>query len=1125
MHTCPGAQAPKLQLEGRQLPPAQAVPTGQATPTHAVSTQALPVQTEGGGHTATQGSPPSATTTSRQLPSSAQPSGQSQTGGGTGLPQAQASCMHNNAHVKSSGRRRVRQSMGGQRYYGAHESGSTNLGPKFSVGSQQGEVVAAPSTSSHNAPVLLLRSVVLLSVAAAMAGCGSCGTQPPVQVDSGEEDAGCVCADGGACLEDGGCGVEVADGGGEECGFFCPHSFVCSGGRCVEAACAKVVCGTRERCAGGACLPTSCGAAPCPPGWVCEGAACVDPACVGVACPAGKVCANGSCQATACGSTTCGPGLACAQGKCVATTCLGVVCPVGTECALGGCAATSCAGQACQAGFVCDQGKCIPPVCVGVACQVGEECAGGVCMLRQCFDRECPPGSYCTREGCTAATCANISCAAGHACAAGECKPLACAGQTCGPGWVCEGGACVSALCVGVQCTQGRVCAAGVCASPGTDADGDLRADSADNCPATYNPGQANTDGDAFGDSCDCGDQDWLVYPGSVERFSDGVDNDCDGLVDCADPDVAADCTPEGTSDAGVGPICFPNGWCWANPLPQGVRLNGVWGSGPNTVWAVGEQGTILRWRGAGWAAMESPTSLNLNSIWGSGKNEAWAVGDVGKVLRWNGTRWTDTGSVGAPLYSVWGSSFRDVWVVGALGTARHWNGASWTTAPTGTTDHLRVVMGSGAQDVWAGGDNGTLAHWDGAAWALAPSGTSGTIVGLWVDSPFFALATTDEVSGMTLHWTGSTWVGYQQAGFAGFPLWGLGSQTVLGGQGGLWAHDQWRAVAPSGAIRVNGLWGSAATDVWGVGDMGFVTHWNGAQWSPLKLYGDRPSETKRAVHGFGSAEVWAAGKLVHVWGGNSWSPSDPGGLGSWGLAGLWGSSPSDVWVVTPVVGGAFSYWNGSEWRTDWMLTVLNFCHDVWGTGPSDVWCAGNDGHRFAMSYWNGTLWDNGTMTPRGATQIPGTGVGIWGADPQNYWVVGSNGNSSQAADGGVILHWNGVSWDQEPSGSLPPMTAVSGTSATDVWVVGERGTILHSDGVAWTAVDGGVGVNLNSLHARASDDVWAAGDFGAVIHWNGSGWESLPGPSHYYFTAVWANSASDVWLFGPDGIVLRRQP
>jgi hypothetical protein len=49
--------------------------------------------------------------------------------------------------------------------------------------------------------------------------------------------------------------------------------------------------------------------------------------------------------------------------------------------------------------------------------------------------------------------------------------------------------------------------------------------------------GITDVDGDGFDSIDDCDDGDADIYPGAAEDCSDGIDNDCDELIDADDPD------------------------------------------------------------------------------------------------------------------------------------------------------------------------------------------------------------------------------------------------------------------------------------------------------------------------------------------------------------------------------------------------------------------------------------------------------------------------------------------------------------------------------------------------------------------------------------------------------------
>jgi hypothetical protein len=109
---------------------------------------------------------------------------------------------------------------------------------------------------------------------------------------------------------------------------------------------------------------------------------------------------------------------------------------------------------------------------------------------------------------------------------------------------------CSSATCEDygndkVSCTQDS-CSLGNCYWNGNscciDNDNDDICDAVDNCPNVYNPNQENSDEDKRGDACEvCIYEPLLFEPAEQKELNcnDGIDNDCDNLVDCQDVDCA----------------------------------------------------------------------------------------------------------------------------------------------------------------------------------------------------------------------------------------------------------------------------------------------------------------------------------------------------------------------------------------------------------------------------------------------------------------------------------------------------------------------------------------------------------------------------------------------------------
>ena len=242
--------------------------------------------------------------------------------------------------------------------------------------------------------------------------------------------------------------------------------------------------------------------------------------------------------------------------------------------------------------------------------------------------------------------------------------------------------------------------------------------------------------------------------------------------------------------------------------------LTQIWGISETDIFAVGDNGTLLRYDSGNWILMSGRTTEGLHGVWGNSGTNVFAVGDKGTILRYDGNAWNlmETGTTDG-LQGIWGSSGTDVFAVGDNGVVLHYDGSGWTPMNQGKTEGLHGVWGSSGTDVFAAGDNGTILHYDGNGWHSLSTGITIGLRGVWGSSKTDIFAVGD--NGTILHYDGSNW-------------------TLMNGDTD---RHLWH------------VWGTAGTDVFAVGNLGTILHYDGTRWTPM---------------GSGTEE-----KLIGVWAGS----------------------------------------------------------------------------------------------------------------------------------------------------------------------------------------------------------------------------------------------------------------
>ena len=245
--------------------------------------------------------------------------------------------------------------------------------------------------------------------------------------------------------------------------------------------------------------------------------------------------------------------------------------------------------------------------------------------------------------------------------------------------------------------------------------------------------------------------------------------------------------------------------------------------------------------------------------------------------------------------------------------------------------------------------------------------------------------------------------------------------------------------------FHLNGIWGSAAGDVYTVGATGSILHWNGTAWSLMT------------------------------------SPT------SQELFGIWGSGAGDIYAVGAA--GTIIHYDGSAWTTMTSQTTQNLKR-VWGSGPADIWAVGEGS---TILHFDGTSWTNLN------TAIAGDLSAVWGSAAQRRLRRGGRAAAPHPALQRVRLVGR-------PHAHPASSTASGARLANNIYAVGwngAAGTILHYNGTTWASMTSNTAAVLYDVWGSGPGDIYAVGtDYTgggnnpAILHFDGTTWSTMSSPA-----------------------------
>lgn len=365
-----------------------------------------------------------------------------------------------------------------------------------------------------------------------------------------------------------------------------------------------------------------------------------------------------------------------------------------------------------------------------------------------------------------------------------------------------------------------------------------------------------------------------LVIAACAENDEDPVeapDAGFDAPVIEAQADTNAPDAPD-VVDA-VTRTCSDQGFCHTS-LPPDKTLRDVWGDG-TTVWAVTEEGDVLRWDGTAWTIHARELGA-LFAIWGSGPTDLW-IGGANGVFHGTGASAqaivfqpvATPGDDTIAIKSIWGAGPNDLWAVGGatdeFGTSRGKvlryratgdAGPAWSVDALSSRPLAFSRVFGGASGVWVGGDDGSEVSQTGGVFRRAPTASAFTKVNIdafipeegdaAVPTAFTAGGLIAGGSVMVIGRTPSATPGY----WRGDPVdggafkWSYGPRDL---------ND----------LPIRGVWGASVDAGWITGDYGRLRRLEGTKWQQAAIMVAQfpVIEPLYAMWGVSADDFWVVGR------------------------------------------------------------------------------------------------------------------------------------------------------------------------------------------------------------------------------------------------------------------------
>ncbi len=263
-----------------------------------------------------------------------------------------------------------------------------------------------------------------------------------------------------------------------------------------------------------------------------------------------------------------------------------------------------------------------------------------------------------------------------------------------------------------------------------------------------------------------------------------------------------------------------------------------------------------------------------------------------------------------------------------------------------------------------------------------------------------------------------------------------------------------WTQSTISGEAGLTGCWVFGQNNIYVVG--GAVRKFDGSKWKDVSP-GDAGGSLSGSLSGFtmfafSEGDYWLthSGLVFRVQGGTAQPYQfglDMGGP----LHSSWGTSSSNMYSVGDY--GTILHFDGSTW-TKMQSGTTKGIGTIWGTSNTNIWASGFNPHtaESVLLHYNGVSWSTIDLSRLGTFGVGANALNsCWVCDSAGHSVIVASGSSFyRETDNGAWRSDSGHVPNSLGSGSFIGLFNVTGNNANDFMGGGDGGLIIHWNGVTF---------------------------------------------------------------------------